>query len=109
MGKYLSIVALTMALVGGLSQASTLNAGDCCKPACECPPPPVSVSWCAEDPCNCCKYNVSACLPACCKDQVPCLAGWRHGIFGRKVLTYKFPCGECVEVVITIHGTAFTR
>jgi hypothetical protein len=34
---------------------------------------------------------------------------WKNGLFGRKVLTYKFPCGECVEVVITKQGRAFTR
>ncbi len=28
----------------------------------------------------------------------------KPGLLGRKVLTYKFPCGECVEVVITKHG-----
>lgn len=83
----------------------------CCEPAPVCCPPPVKVSWCVTDPCDpCAKYKVEACLPACCADEVPCLAGWRKGFLGRKVLTYKFVgCGECVEVVITPFGRTIVR
>jgi hypothetical protein len=37
------------------------------------------------------------------------MVGWRKGFFGRKVLTYKFACGECVEVVITRRGRTIVR
>ena len=95
------------------------NAGDCCQPepvcckpapVCCCPPPPVKVTWCVKDPCTCCSYEVSACVPACCAGSVPCLADWRKGLFGRKILTYKFPCcGHCVDVVITKRGRTIVR
>lgn len=85
----------------------------CCEPAPVCcePPPPVSVTWCVQDPCDpCASYEVTACVPACCAGQVPCLDGWRRGFLGRKVLTYKFPgCDHCVEVVIRCLGGAFVR
>ncbi len=95
-----------------MGQASLVSASHpgcqpvCCVPP---PPPPVEVSWCVEDPCTGCKYSVSACLPACCQCETPCLASWKHGVLGRKVLTYKFPCGECVDVVITKHGKTIVR
>ena len=122
MSKLLSVALLAFGLVAAMGQSNVADAGDCCakpvccepvccKPVC-CvppPPPPVEVVWCVEDPCTCCKYTVSACLPACCACQVPCLVDWRSGIFGRKILTYKFPCGECVEVVITKHGKVSVR
>jgi len=80
-----------------------------CAPAPVCPPPPVSVTLCVKDPCSCCVYEVSVCVPAECACQVPCLESCRPGIFGRKVLTYKWPCGHCVEVVVTKHGKTIVR
>lgn len=106
----LGLLALSMFLL--LGQANVADAGvRCAQPVC-CvppPPPPVEVAWCVEDPCTCCKYEVTACLPACCLCEVPCLAGWRTALLGRKILTYKFPCGECVDVVITKHGKVTVR
>lgn len=108
-----SVVGLCMFALCGLGlmgQTGIVSAGDpCCKPVCCAPPPPVTVTWCVEDPCTCCKYSVSACLPACCQCETPCLVGWKPGLLGRKVLTYKFPCGECVDVVITKHGKTIVR
>ena len=89
-----------------------------CQPVCApapvcapvCPLPPVKVSWCVTDPCTCCTYQVSACVPAECACEVPCLASSRSGFLGRKILTYKWPgCGHCVEVVITKHGKTIVR
>ena len=110
MRKLIYVAVLSTSLLAGLGQTQLAIAGDCCpKPVCCVPPPPVLVDWCVEDPCTCCKYSVSACLPACCKCETPCLVGWRPGLLGRKILTYKFPCGECVEVVITKHGKTIVR
>jgi hypothetical protein len=117
MSKLFSVALLSLGLLVASSQGNVANAGlchtknVCCEPVC-CvppPPPPVEVTWCVEDPCTCCKYTVSACLPACCACQIPCLVDCRSGIFHRKILTYKFPCGECVEVVITKHGKVTVR
>ncbi len=87
---------------------ATVNAhcDDCTPCCCPPPPPPVCVKWCVKDPCDpCCTgEEVSACLPACCADQTPCLDSWKKGLFGRKILTYKFSCGECVDVVLTRRG-----
>ena len=85
----------------------------CCEPApapvC-CPPAPVEVTWCVTDPVTCCKYQVSACVPACCQGETPCLVGCKKGFLGRKILTYKFPgCGHCVDVVVTKHGRTIVR
>lgn len=105
-----SFLLLVAAVLGCLSITSTASACDCCPTkVCCAPPPPVEVTWCVVDPCNGCKYEVSACLPACCKCETPCLAGWKPGLLGRKVLSYKFECGECVEVVITKHGRTIVR
>ncbi|MGN6543476.1 MAG: hypothetical protein ACTHK7_00385 [Aureliella sp.] len=116
MSKLWKVAVLACGLVAALVVGNVADAGlharkACCEPVC-CvppPPPPVEVTWCVEDPCTCCKYTVSACLPACCACQVPCLVDCRPGICGRKILTYKFPCGECVEVVITKHGRTIVR
>ena len=96
--------------------APTTDAGccdPCCKPApkcCCCPPPPVEKTWCVKDPCTCCEYKVTACVPACCAEAEPVLDGCRNGLFGRKVLTYKFECCDhCVDVVITKHGRTIVR
>lgn len=80
-----------------------------CAPAPVCPPPPVNVTICVKDPCTCCTYEVSVCVPAQCAREVPCLDSCRPGLLGRKVLTYKWPCGHCVEVVITKHGKTIVR
>jgi hypothetical protein len=110
MVKLIGLFVLTTCAFVGMGQLDLAKAGDCCpKPVCCVPPPPVEVSWCVEDPCTCCKYSVSACLPACCKCETPCLVGWHSGLFGRKILTFKFACGECVEVVITKHGKTIVR
>ncbi len=89
------------------------HAAACCDPAPVCcpPPPPVSVSWCVQDPCDpCAQYEVTACVPACCAGEIPCLAGCRRGFLGRKILTYEFPgCGHSVEVVITCLGKTIVR
>lgn len=85
----------------------------CCAPepvCCPAPPADVQVKWCVVDPCTGCKYSVSACVPACCAGVEPCLDGSRKGIFGRKVLTYKFACcNHCVDVVITKRGRTIVR
>lgn len=85
----------------------------CCpapEPVC-CPePPPVKVTWCVVDPVTCCKYSVEACVPACCEGIAPRYVGCKPGIFGRKILTYKFDCCEhCVDVVITKFGRTIVR
>lgn len=112
MGKLFGFGLVMLAMVAAMGQQQVSQAKDCCvKPVC-CvppPPPPVEVSWCVEDPCTCCKYTVTACLPACCKCETPCLVGWKPGLLGRKILTYKFECGECVDVVITKHGKTIVR
>ena len=69
-----------------------------------------SVSWCVEDPCTCCTYEVTACVPACCAGEIPTLVDCRKGFFGRKILTYKFlSCDHCVDVVITKFGRTIVR
>ncbi|MEM8735232.1 MAG: hypothetical protein AAGG44_13460 [Planctomycetota bacterium] len=108
--KRLALTLASLFAVAAIAMAPVADAGhcatDCCVTCCTPPPPPpVSVAWCVVDPCDpCVKHKISACLPACCKCQTPCLAGWKKGFLGRKILTYKFPCGECVEVVLTKRG-----
>lgn len=88
-----------------------------CEPACVpapvcapvCPLPPVEVALCVVDPVTCCKYPVTVCVPAECACAEPCYAGCRPGVFGRKILTYKWPCGHCVDIVITKHGKTIVR
>lgn len=106
------ILAVGVAVsVPSTAQACDCGATTCCAPAPVCctPPPPVKTTFCVVDPCTHCTYTVSACLPACCAGDVPCMVGWRKGFLGRKVLTYKFACGECVEVVITPFGRTIVR
>ena len=116
--KGLRVMAACAALMFAAIGSTTADAG-CCQPApvpcCEpapvcCPPPPVNVTFCVIDPVTCCKYPVTVCVPAECAGQVPCYVGCRRGIFGRKILTYKFTCcGKCVDVVITKHGRVIVR
>ena len=114
------LIMAVMALAATFCFAPVADAGCCAQPTCCaapapccCPPPPpadVKVNWCVVDPCTGCKYPVSACVPACCKGVTPCLDGWRKGLFGRKILTYKFPCCDhCVEVVLTKRGKTIVR
>ena len=78
----------------------------CCQPCA--PPPPVMTELCVQDPCTCCTYKVCVCLPACCVED-PCVT-CRPGIFGRKILTYTWPCcGHSVDVVITRRGRTIVR
>lgn len=78
----------------------------CCQPCC--PPPPVMTELCVQDPCSCCTYKVCVCLPACCTED-PCVS-CRPGIFGRKIVTYTWPCcGHSIDVVITKHGRTIVR
>jgi len=117
---FLTFVAAAPADAGCFDRASDCcaPASDCCAPApvcCApapvcCPPPPVQVQWCVVDPVTCCTYEVSACVPACCANTIPCLDGCRKGLFGRKILTYKFACCDhCVDVVITKFGRTIVR
>ena len=70
----------------------------------------MEVKWCVKDPCTGCCYEVAACVPACCANIVPCLEDCKRGLFGRVILTYKFPCCDhCVDVVITKHGRTIVR
>ncbi|OYP37744.1 hypothetical protein CGZ80_04495 [Rhodopirellula sp. MGV] len=116
--KSVSFVVAVAALCLSTLAPSTADAG-CCEPApapcCApapvcCPAPPVEVTFCVVDPCTCCKYPVTVCVPAECAGQVPCYVGCRPGFLGRKILTYKFECcGKCVDVVITKHGRTIVR
>ncbi len=107
-------VASLVAIGAAPASAGCLTGGChdvCCQPApvC-CPPPPVSVTWCVTDPTTCCTYEVSACVPACCAGQTPCLVSCKNGFLGRKILTYKFACcGHCVDVVVTKFGRTIVR
>jgi len=118
------ILAVSMVMVGlammSPAQAGLLGHGaaaGCCAPVCApepvcCvkPAPPVNVTICVKDPVTCCTYEVEVCVPAQCACEAPCLESCRPGIFGRKILTYKWPCcGHCVEVVITKHGKTIVR
>jgi hypothetical protein len=90
------------------------RAADCCAPVepvcCVQPAPPVPVTICVKDPVTCCVYEVEVCVPAECACEAPCLKSCRPGLFGRKILTYTWPCcGHCVEIVITKHGRTIVR
>jgi hypothetical protein len=111
MKNFAFVAVMTLALTSLTGQ--TASAGNpCCEPVavcCPCPPPPVMVPLCIKDPCTCCVYEECICLPACCVGEVPCMT-WKKGLFGRKILTYKWACcGHCVEVVITKHGKVIVR
>ena len=74
-----------------------------------CAPPPIEVTLCVDDPCDCCPgKEVCVCVPCCCTEE-PCVS-WRDGLFGRRVATYTWPCcGHSVEVVVTKRGEYLVR
>ncbi|MEO2047967.1 MAG: hypothetical protein ABGX16_15515 [Pirellulales bacterium] len=102
-------------LLAGVTRSSLLKATvsrgrRCLEPCCQpcCPPPPVMTELCVQDPCTCCTYKVCVCLPACCTED-PCVS-CRPGIFGRKIVTYTWPCcGHSIDVVMTKHGRTIVR
>ncbi len=115
--KQMMLSGISLAVLACVA-ASPVQAHGCCEPApvcCApapvcCPPPPVKVTWCVVDPCTCCKYQVEACVPACCAGVTPTYVGCTPGFLGRKILTYKFECcGHCVDVVVTKHGRTIVR
>lgn len=75
----------------------------------ECGPPPMKVTLCVDDPCDCCAGQiVSVCVPCCCT-ETPCVS-WRNGIFGRRIATFTWACcGHSVEVVVTRRGDLIVR
>jgi hypothetical protein len=118
--KQFQVIFAVAILVVGTAMVSPAQAGGlagCCAPTCAPEPvccvkplPPVKVTLCVKDPVTCCTYAVDLCVPAECACEEPCLVSCRPGIFGRKVLTYKWPCcGHCVEIVITKHGKTIVR
>jgi hypothetical protein len=74
-----------------------------------CAPPPIEVTLCVDDPCDCCAPQmVCVCVPCCCT-EAPCVT-WRNGFLGRRVATYEWKCcGHCVEVVVTRRGDLIVR
>lgn len=101
------LFAVAIAVASLVSAPSTSLAGspcgvvvECCIPA----PPPVAIDLCVVDPCTGKSGTFRVCVPAECACEKPCLVGWKRGFLGRKVLTYKWPCGYCLEVVITPFG-----
>ena len=103
--KFLAVVMVCGMFLA--PSATPAGAGDAC---CDrCPPPPQAVHLCVVDPCTHCSYEITACVPACCACETPCLEECRKGILGRKILTYKWPCGHCIDVVITAHGKTIVR
>ncbi|RMF38168.1 MAG: hypothetical protein D6753_16175 [Planctomycetota bacterium] len=113
MGKLAKLI-LPLGVVAMLvAAAPAAVACDCCpQPCCKtvcCPPPPVQVELCIVDPCTGCSYKECVCIPACCADEQPCVE-CRPGLFGRKVLTYTWPCcGHQVKAIITKHGRVIVR
>ena len=79
---YFTAVAVTLVLTSLAVASPQASAGDRC-----CPPPPMRVTLCVDDPCDPCPaFPVTVCVPGCC-DAAPCVS-WRHGAFGRRVATY---------------------
>lgn len=98
-------LAMFAVIAGTFAFTAPAEAGRSC-----CPPPPmVKTTLCVVDPCTCCKTAVCICVPCCCADQEACLVCWKRGFLGRKVLTYKYPCGHCVTVVIKRNGAVRVR
>ncbi len=83
---------------------------DCCQVCCmPCPPPPVEMTFCLQDPCNCCVYEACVCVPACCAGEQPCVT-WKQGILGRQIATLCWQCcGHEAKVVVTKHGKVRVR
>lgn len=104
----LRVLCAAAVLAGGLAFTAPADAGHaCCQP---CPPPPVEMNLCVVDPCTGCSTMVCVCVPACCGLEAPVLACCKNGLFGRKVLTYKWcNCGHEVDVVLKRNGTARVR
>ncbi len=110
MNKITIALLTTVIFAGTLNTHTALGHDPCCDPVpvC-CPPPPVKVPLCIQDPCTGCVTMECICVPACCACETPCMT-WRKGILGRKILTYKWACcGHCVEVVITKRGKVTVR
>ena len=106
-GMLTLLSCLVLFPAAGTAQAYA-GGGGCCEVCC--PPPPITQELCVVDPCTDCKYQVCVTLPACCADEAPCMVSWRWGLFGRKVLTYKWAsCDYCVDVVITKWGHTIVR
>ncbi len=109
--------SLTIALPSSASAGLLCGKPACCapEPCCQpapvcCPPAPVEVTFCFQNPVTCCMEEVSVCVPACCAQEVPCLASCRSGFFRRQILTFEWPgCGHCVDVVVTKHGRVIVR
>ena len=97
-------LAMLAVVAGAFAFTAPAEAGRCCAP-----PPMVKATICVVDPCTCCKTEVCVCIPCCCKDEEPCLACCERGFLGRKILTYKYPCGHCVTVVIKRNGVVKVR
>ena len=74
-----------------------------------CAPPPIEVTLCVDDPCDCCPaQEVCVCVPCCCT-EAPCVS-WRDGFLGRRVATYTWKCcGHSVDVVVTRRGELIVR
>ena len=61
--------------------------------------PQVKVVMVAQNPADCCLYEVPLCIPCCCEGE-PCVTS-ECGILGRGIVTYTWPCcGFEAKVVI---------
>ena len=106
--KFALLGVLAIATSGVTTQSADAGLFGRCHD-CVCQPMPVAKTLCVVDPCTGCKYQVCVKVPPCCCDEQPCVS-WRRGVFGRKVLSYKWKCcGHCVDVVITKFGRTIVR
>ncbi len=73
--------------------------------------PQVKVVMVAQNPADCCLYEVPLCIPCCCEGE-PCVTS-ECGLFGRGVVTYCWPCcgfeakvvfKDCHEVKVHYRG-----
>ena len=99
---------VTSALIAGSCGLATTEAQARRLRVCA-PPPPIEVTLCVDDPCDCCPaQEVCVCVPCCCT-EAPCIS-WRNGLFGRRVATYTWACcGHSVDVVVTRRGELIVR